>query len=164
MSITYIETEGEFRRSNIDEIEPLEENINVVFRIIEQNEIREIYKRNTGETHRVCDFLVADETALIVLTLWQDDIDEVKVDQVYKLENGFANVFQNRLRLTKGRNGVLTRVDSEIDEINTDIDKSAIHVEDPRRKHRRRRIRPLSDRYRYRPRNSNKNNEKSWRW
>ena len=70
MSIIDIETENSFHLSKIDEIEPLEENINTVFRIMEQNEIREIYKRYTGETQRVCDFIVADETAKIILTLW----------------------------------------------------------------------------------------------
>ncbi len=164
MSIIDIETEKEDHRVNIDEIEPLEKEVNIIFKIIEQNEVREIYKRNTGEIHRVCDFLVADDTAQILLTLWQDDIDNVEVGEVYMLEDGFANVFQNHLRLTKGRTGILMKTDSEINEINTSINKSEIHVEDPRRKHRRRRIRPLSDRYRYKPRNSNKNNEKSWRW
>jgi replication factor A1 len=116
----------------IESVKPLEKRLNVVFMVTERSEEREINKR-TGETHRVCDFTVADETGIITLTLWNEDIDKMKEEQVYKLSNGFANVFQNSLRLSKGKFGSLAEDATVFEEINTDNDRSAAHIDDPRR-------------------------------
>ncbi len=117
----------------IENVKPLEKRLNVVFMVTERNEEREINKR-TGETHRVCDFTVADETGIITLTLWNEDIDAMKEEKVYKLSNGFANVFQNSLRLSKGKFGSLAEDTTVFEEINTDNDRSAAHIDDPRRR------------------------------
>ncbi len=117
----------------IENVKPFEKRLNVVFMVTEKNEEREINKR-TGETHRVCDFTVADETGIITLTLWNEDIDALKEDSVYKLSNGFANVFQNSLRLSKGKFGNITEDSTVFEEINTGNDRSAAHMDDPRQR------------------------------
>ncbi|MHA2032798.1 MAG: hypothetical protein ACXAD7_28230, partial [Candidatus Kariarchaeaceae archaeon] len=88
----------------------------------------------SGETHRVCDFSVADETGKITITLWNEDIDLLEIEKVYKLSNGFANVFRNSLRLSKGKYGALAEDSTVFDEVNTENDRSSEHVEDPRRR------------------------------
>jgi ssDNA-binding replication factor A large subunit len=131
-----MKTEEEVKK--IEDIQPLEENITVLFEVVEKGEIRDIYKRYSGETHHVCDFKVADDTAQIILTLWQDDIDATEVGQTYKLENGFVNLFNNRLRITKGRSGELSTIqDGGFEELNLDNNRSDEHHEDPRRRRRR---------------------------
>jgi len=125
--------ENETHDVKISDVKPLEKRINVVFKVIEKNDAREINKRS-GETHKVCDFQVADETGSIVLTLWNEDIDQMELDSVYKLTNGFANVFQNSLRLSKGKYGSITDDSTSLDEINEDNNRSSEHVEDPRRR------------------------------
>ncbi|UCE13031.1 MAG: hypothetical protein JSV04_12670 [Candidatus Heimdallarchaeota archaeon] len=131
-----IESEDETHDVKINDVKPLEKRINVVFQVTNVGDAREINKRS-GETHRVCDFTVADDTASITLTLWNEDIDALEVGKVYKLSNGFANVFQNSLRLSKGRFGTLTDDSTVFDEINEDTNKSSEHIEDPRRRSRR---------------------------
>ena len=117
----------------IEDVKPLEKHIDVVFKVYEKEEEREINARS-GETHRVCDFVVADETAAITLTLWNEDIDLVELEKVFKLSNGFANVFRNSLRLSKGKFGELSEDSTVFDEINTENNRSSEHVEDPRRR------------------------------
>jgi replication factor A1 len=117
----------------IEDVKPLEKRLNVVFKVVETGEEREINKRS-GETHRVCDFVVADTTGAITLTLWNEDIDAISVDGVYKLSNGFANVFQNSLRLSKGKYGEIEEDSTEFESINTENNRSSEHVEDPRRR------------------------------
>jgi replication factor A1 len=116
----------------IENVKPLEKRLNVVFKVTGKNDEREINKR-TGETHRVCDFTVADETGIITLTLWNEDIDAMKEELVYKLSNGFANVFQNSLRLSKGKFGNIAEDSTVFEDINSENDRSAAHVDDPRR-------------------------------
>ena len=61
------ESENETHDVKIGDVKPLEKRLNVVFQITEIGEEREINKRS-GETHRVCDFTVADDTGSITLT------------------------------------------------------------------------------------------------
>jgi ssDNA-binding replication factor A large subunit len=61
----------------IESVKPLEKHIDVVFKAVEREEEREINSKS-GETHRVCDFTVADETGSITLTLWNEDIEKSK--------------------------------------------------------------------------------------
>lgn len=132
------EVKSEEETKKIEDLQPLEKNITVMFEVIEKGEVRDIYKRHSGETHQVCDFKVADDTAQIILTLWQDDIDATKVGQIYRLENGFVNLFNNRLRITKGRSGELKNIDDrEFDELNLDNNRSDEYHEDERRRRRR---------------------------
>ncbi|MFX1506759.1 MAG: hypothetical protein ACFFDC_11715, partial [Promethearchaeota archaeon] len=117
----------------IGDVKPLEKHVNVVFKVINREAEREINKR-TGESHRVCDITVADETGSIVLTLWNEDIDNVEEDKVYKLSNGFANIFQNSLRLSKGKFGSLAEDQTMFSELNQENNRSTDHIEDPRRR------------------------------
>jgi replication factor A1 len=119
----------------IGDVKPLEKHLDVVFKVYEKEEEREINAKS-GETHRVCDFTVADETGSITLTLWNEDIDNIELEKVFKLSNGFANVFKNSLRLSKGKFGTLTEDSTVFDDINTENNRSSEHVEDPRRRSR----------------------------
>ncbi|MHA1969132.1 MAG: single-stranded DNA-binding protein [Candidatus Hodarchaeales archaeon] len=127
------ESSEESHDVKIEDVKPLEKRLNVVFKVVETGEEREINKRS-GEQHRVCDFTVADDTASITLTLWNEDIDALAVGSVYKLSNGFANVFQNSLRLSKGKFGDIEEDSTEFESVNEENNRSSEHVEDPRRR------------------------------
>ena len=117
----------------IGDVKPLEKHLDVIFKVFEKEEEREINSKS-GDTHRVCDFTVADETGSITLTCWNEDIDALELEKVYKLANGFANVFRNSLRLSKGKFGTLTEDPTIFEEVNSENNRSSEHVEDPRRR------------------------------
>ncbi len=123
----------ETHSAKISEVKPLEKHLDVVFKVYEKEEEREINSKS-GDTHRVCDFVVADETGSITLTAWNEDIDALELEKVYKLSNGFANVFRNSLRLSKGKFGTLSEDPTVFDEVDTENNRSSEHVEDPRRR------------------------------
>jgi replication factor A1 len=117
----------------IGDVKPLEKHLNVVFKVLDREAEREINNRS-GETHRVCDLTVADETGSIVLTLWNEDIDTIADEKVYKLTNGFANIFRNSLRLSKGKFGSVAEDQTVFAELNSENNRSSDHIEDPRRR------------------------------
>ena len=117
----------------IGEVKPLEKHVNVVFKVVDREAEREINSRS-GETHRVCDLTVADETGSIVLTLWNEDIDNIEDEKVYKLSNGFANIFRNSLRLSKGKFGTVAEDQTVFAELDQENNRSSDHIEDPRRR------------------------------
>ncbi|MFX1255331.1 MAG: single-stranded DNA-binding protein [Promethearchaeota archaeon] len=121
----------------IEELTPFAKRIQVSFKIISKGEIREITSKRSGETHEICDIQVADSTGSIVLTLWNNDIEMVEESKDYTLSNGYVNVFQNSMRLSKGKYGVLSEAEEAIDEVNTEnnLSEKYIEVQRPRRRY-----------------------------
>jgi len=62
----------------------------------------------SGGTIQVCDAFLIDETGgEIKLTLWGDEVDQVKDGSKVKIENGYTTSFKGEVSLTKGKFGKL---------------------------------------------------------
>ncbi|MEX0656493.1 MAG: DNA-binding protein [Nitrosopumilaceae archaeon] len=62
----------------------------------------------SGGTIQVCDAFLIDETGgEIKLTLWGDEVDQVKDGSKVKIENGYTTSFKGEVSLTKGKYGKL---------------------------------------------------------
>jgi len=97
----------------ISELKPKDGNVDVEGEIKSIDEPREFQK--FGKVGRVANATMADDSGEIKLTLWNEDIDKVKVGSKVKITNGFVNEFQGEKQLTSGRFGKL-QVDGEIEE------------------------------------------------
>lgn len=95
----------------VDELKPGLKSINMKVRCSSKNETRDIVSRKTGENLRVTEAVVGDETGSILLTLWNDDIDKMQPDHVYKLSNAYTTVFKGSLRLNLGKYGSMEEID-----------------------------------------------------
>ncbi|MFX0071364.1 MAG: hypothetical protein ACFFAO_09775 [Candidatus Hermodarchaeota archaeon] len=126
--------EIETKKKTIEELNPFDKQIDVTFKIINKGEITAITSKRTGETHNLCNITVADTTGAITLTLWSNDIDLVEEDKVYVLSNGYVNVHRNSMRLSKGKYGLITSSDEEIDEVDLSNNLSDKFVEGRRRR------------------------------
>ena len=82
--------------------------VNVEAKVMEKGEPREVMSRFKDETYRVADTVVADETGSIKLTLWNEQIDQVNVDDTVKIENGYVTSFKGEIQLNVGKYGKLT--------------------------------------------------------
>ncbi|RLI44232.1 single-stranded DNA-binding protein, partial [Candidatus Bathyarchaeota archaeon] len=82
--------------------------VNVVAKVIEKSEPREVRSRYRDETYRVADAIISDDTGKIKLTLWNKQIDQVNVDDTVKIENGYIRSFRGEIQLNVGRYGTLT--------------------------------------------------------
>lgn len=125
----------------VENLRPGLKSINVKFKCDSINEEREVVSKQTGDTNRITEALVGDNSASVLLTLWNDDIDKMKVGSIYKLSNGYTNIFKGSLRLNVGKYGSLEEVESggEI-EINKEKNLSDKIYEQERR------FRPYRDR------------------
>ncbi|MFW9992751.1 MAG: single-stranded DNA-binding protein [Candidatus Odinarchaeota archaeon] len=118
--------ENETRDVKIEDLKPYDSRINVVFKVVSKEEKREITSAKTGETHTVCDVVVGDDTGIITMALWNEDIDMVEEGEAAKIVNGHVNVFKSSMRLSKGKYGTLeTNIDAEIGDVNLENDRSA---------------------------------------
>jgi replication factor A1 len=82
--------------------------VNIVAKVIEKSETREVRSRYRDETYRVADAIISDDTGKIKLTLWNKQIDQVNVDDTVKIENGYIRSFRGEIQLNVGRYGTLT--------------------------------------------------------
>ena len=82
--------------------------VNVEAKVVEKGEPREVMSRFKDETYKVADAVVADDTGSIKLTLWNEQIDQVNVNDNIKIENGYVTSFKGEIQLNVGKFGKLT--------------------------------------------------------
>jgi len=82
--------------------------VNVEATVVEKSPPRQVMSRFKDETYTVADAMVADESGRIKLTLWNEQIDQVKVDDKIKIENGYVTSFKGEIQLNVGKFGKLT--------------------------------------------------------
>ena len=117
---------------SVSDLGPRSRKVNVKVKVVEMNEAREVTSRKDGSVNRVTEALVGDDTGVVYLTLWNDDIDRVSVDSALKISNGYCNVFKNSLRLNIGRYGSIEETEEDIT-ANTDNNLSDRFFEQPPR-------------------------------
>ena len=82
--------------------------VTVEAKVVEKGDPREVKSRYKDETYQVADAIIADETGSIKLTLWNEQIDQVKVDNKIKIENGYVTSFKGEVQLNVGKFGKMT--------------------------------------------------------
>jgi replication factor A1 len=117
--------EEESSEAKIGDLRPGMRNVNVDFKVLELGEKREVTSRYDNSPHSVTEAKVADETGNVLLTLWDQTIDEVEAENTYRLENGYTNLFKGHLRLNVGKYGKLEAIEKEFEEIDEENDISA---------------------------------------
>jgi replication factor A1 len=83
-------------------------NVEVEAKVMEKSETHEVLSRFKDETYNVATAIVADDTGRVKLTLWNDQINEVGINNTVKLENGHVTSFKGEIQLNVGKYGKLT--------------------------------------------------------
>ncbi|UCE29145.1 MAG: DNA-binding protein [Candidatus Bathyarchaeota archaeon] len=91
----------------IEELREGMRRVNVVAKVTEKSEPREVQSRYKNETYQVADARISDETGTIKLTLWNEQIDRVNVNDTVKVENGYITSFRGEIQLNVGKYGTL---------------------------------------------------------
>mgnify|MGYP000026370763 CR=1 FL=1 len=117
------ESEAEFKV--VSELRPKLRNVNLKFKVVSKADEREVNSRLDGSTHRVSEAVIGDETGVVTMTLWDDQIDQINEDNTYVLKNGYVGFFRNTLRLNIGKYGTIEESDEEIGTVNTENDISS---------------------------------------
>ncbi|MEM2912038.1 MAG: OB-fold nucleic acid binding domain-containing protein [Candidatus Bathyarchaeia archaeon] len=82
--------------------------VTVEAKVIEKSTPREVLSRFSDTTHKVATAVIADETGTVKLTLWNDQINQVNVNDKVKVENGYITSFRGEIQLNVGKYGKLT--------------------------------------------------------
>jgi replication factor A1 len=98
----------EWKSLKINELHDGMKRVNVQARVKEKSDPREVVSRFKDQTYRVATAMVADETGTVKLTLWNDQIELVKVNDTVRVENGYVTSFKGEIQLNVGKFGTLT--------------------------------------------------------
>lgn len=104
-------------QENLSKIVELTEEsgrVNVLFKVISRNEPRVVTSRKSGRRYQIAETLVADDSARILLTLWNEEIDLLDDDKVYLLKNGEVQVYDYSMRLVRSLSGELVEMETRI--------------------------------------------------
>ena len=82
--------------------------VDVEAKVTQKSDTREVRSRYKNETYRVADAMIKDDTGTVKLTLWNEQIDQVNVDDTVKIENGYIRSFRGEIQLNIGRYGKLS--------------------------------------------------------
>ncbi len=94
----------------VKEIKPRQGKIDIELEIVDIGEVRQFER--FGKTGRVVNAVAKDDTGKISLTLWNDEIDMVKVGDKVKITNGYCSEFQGEKQLSAGKYGKLEVITS----------------------------------------------------
>ncbi len=117
---------------NVKDMTENSKNVNATLKVIEIGEVKDIQSKFGAK--RVCEVKVADATASILLSLWDDQIGKIAAGDTISIQNGYISVVRNSMRLNIGKYGKMLLSEEPIKEVNTEINMSDKHVEQPERK------------------------------
>ncbi len=116
--------EATHRRTLIADLTPRSRVELVRFKVLEVESQREVIVKSTSRMHRVAELQVADESARVLLTVWDNDIESIETGKSYVIRNGYVNEFSHRMKLTRGRFGEILLSESPIEAVNDSRDMS----------------------------------------
>ncbi len=95
----------------IKDLKIREGKVDIVVEVIDKGDVREFEK--FGKPGRVCNAKVKDDSGEMTLTLWNDEIDKVKIGDKIHIINGYVSEWQGEPQLTAGRLGKMEVVGSK---------------------------------------------------
>ncbi len=123
--------------AKVGDLTPQSKAVNVTAKVVSKTEIREIPMGRDGSPHKVSDALVGDETGVVYLTLWDDNIEKINEGDSVRVENGYVTLFKGNIRLNIGKYGKLEPAKEPLAvEVNTENNVSSKAYEQERRPYR----------------------------
>ncbi len=92
----------------VNELRDGMKRVNIRGTVVEKSEPREVTSKFKDQTYRVSTAIMSDETGNIKLTLWNDQIEMVNVNDIIRIENGYVTSFRGEIQLNVGKFGTLT--------------------------------------------------------
>ncbi len=89
----------------IKDLQARQGQVDLIAEIVEKGDIREFEK--FGKTGRVCNAKIKDATGEMSLTLWNEQIEQVKAGDKIHIINGWVSEWQGEKQLSTGKFGQL---------------------------------------------------------
>lgn len=92
--------------TKIDSLKDGDKRVDVEAMVVGVGQSRTVNLK-AGGTSEVADIIISDETGEITLTLWNEEIEKVAAGAKVRIENGYINSYNGKLKLNVGKYGAL---------------------------------------------------------
>jgi replication factor A1 len=100
-------------------------SVNVTVKVVSVGEPEAVPARGGGVRH-VTEAKVGDDTASIIMSLWEKQSDGIAEGIVLRIENGYVSLVRGHMRLNVGKYGRMTPTDADVGEVNTEENLSDV--------------------------------------
>ena len=128
---------SKFDRTNICDLKPESKSVNVSFIVREINRPRHVKAKFSGQLHEITEAIVADESGEIILTLWNNDGDNIKSGKCYHLKRGYVSLHNYSMKLSKGHNGCFEEIECSFSDLSDLKDMSRPFAWKPSKRRKR---------------------------
>lgn len=118
--------------TKIKDLTPQSKRVDVLAKCLEVSEPKDIPGK-FGNSRKVAEASVADETGAIILSLWDNQIGSIVKDDVMEIKNGYVSLVRGHMRLNVGKYGQLTKSQKPLDSASTALNMSDKEYEQERR-------------------------------
>lgn len=108
----------------IAELTAESKRVNVHFKVLRMEEPRVVHSRKRSRPYLVANAVVADSTACITLTLWNEEIDRIDVGDTYLLTNAYIRMYEECMFLNLGQFADIEKSLDNLGEVNDSLDMS----------------------------------------
>ena len=77
--------------------------VDLVLTVVSKEEPRTFEK--FGRRGRVCNIIAEDGSGEVKMTLWNDDVDKLKMGDKFHLDNGWCSEYQGEKQISAGKFG-----------------------------------------------------------
>jgi replication factor A1 len=116
----------------VKDLTPQSKRVDVLAKVLDVSEAKEIPGK-FGNSRKVAEATIADETAAIILSLWDNQIGSIVKDDVVEIKNGYVSLVRGHMRINVGKYGQLTKSDKALDSTSTELNMSDKEYEQERR-------------------------------
>jgi replication factor A1 len=92
------------------EVKPAMRNVDLELKVVEMEQSRS-YVGRTGHEGKVTTAIGEDDSGRIKISLWDKDVDSVKVGSTIRIRNGYSRVFRDEIYVSAGMYGKLEVVE-----------------------------------------------------
>ena len=118
--------------TKVKDLTPSSKQVNVHAKVVNVGEAKEVMGKY-GDPRKVAEAVVGDDTAVVTLSLWNEQIGSIAKDDVVLIDNGYVSLVRGHIRLNVGRYGSMTKTPDPIDQVNTSLDMSSQEFQSERR-------------------------------
>lgn len=90
------------------ELKPGMSNVDVTVKVVSEPKVKHL-KTGRGVEHTILEAKVEDASGSMILVLWDDKVEEIKVGDVINVKNGFVSSFRGEWRVNVGKYGEITK-------------------------------------------------------
>ena len=133
-SVNAAPEEGQSVETKIKELTPQSKRVDVLAKCLEIGEAKEIPGR-FGNTRKVAEATLADESGAIIMSLWDEQIGTVAKEDTVHVKNGYVSLVRGHMRLNVGKYGNLLKAEKAVEETVTEPNLSEKEYEMERKRY-----------------------------